>query len=101
MAPPIDDVADQLKCAQRLVGERIVYRLLAQAFAQLREDAEALEKHEDPELGPLVRHGVRVQDPVRFLDSIAERAVNDQLSTQEAATILNLLLLLSQLEAAN
>jgi len=74
---------------------------LREAFAQLREDAEALEKHEDPELGPLVRHGVRVQDPVRFLDSIAERAVNDQLSTQEAATILNLLLLLSQLEAAN
>ncbi|HZD31124.1 MAG TPA: hypothetical protein VE779_05620 [Candidatus Angelobacter sp.] len=71
---------------------------LAEAVEQLREEAVALAKVEHPELGALVRFGVRVQDPVRFLDTIAERLVNDELTAQEVATVLNLLLLLSTLE---
>jgi hypothetical protein len=71
---------------------------LREAFEQLREDAQALGKSQHPDLGAIVRHSVRVQDPVRFLDSIGERLVGDQLTEQEAAAVLNLLLLLSSLE---
>jgi hypothetical protein len=71
---------------------------LREAFGQLREDAQALAQSEHPDLGAIVRHSVRVQDPTRFLDSIGERLVADALTEQEAAAVLNLLLLLSALE---
>jgi len=71
---------------------------LREAFEQLREDGQALAKSEHPDLGAIVRHSVRVQDPVRFLDSIGERLVADRLTEQEAVGVLNLLLLLSSLE---
>ena len=47
--------------------------------------AESMAKSEHPELDAMVRYGVRVQDPVRFLDSIAERLVADELTAQEVA----------------
>jgi hypothetical protein len=71
---------------------------LREAFGQFREDAQALEKSQHPDLGAIVRHSVRVQDPVRFLDSIGERLVADRLTEQEAVAVLSLLLLLSSLE---
>jgi len=102
-----DDGADPMRLRAREFNRRAehYYREtlrrahLREAFAQLREDARALENHKDPELGALVRHGVRVQDPVRFLDSVAERLVNEELSTQEVATVLNLFLLLNHADA--
>jgi hypothetical protein len=71
---------------------------LHEAFEQLRQDAAKLAKSECPELGAWVRFGVRVQDPVRFLNSIADRMVNETLTAQEVKTVLNLLLLLSTSE---
>ncbi|HVO78815.1 MAG TPA: hypothetical protein VMT39_02240 [Candidatus Bathyarchaeia archaeon] len=71
---------------------------LREAFEQLREDARDLPNCEDPELGAMVRYGVRVQDPVRLLDSVGERLANDELIPQEVASVLNLLLLMSTLE---
>jgi hypothetical protein len=71
---------------------------LREALGQLREDAQALTKSEYPGSGAIVRHSVRVQDPVRFLDTIGERLVADDLTEQEAGSVLNLLLLLSWLE---
>jgi hypothetical protein len=71
---------------------------LREAFDQLREDAQAMAKCDHPELGAMVRYGVRVQEPVRFLDSICQRLVSDELTMQEVASVLNLLLLLSTLE---
>ncbi len=71
---------------------------LREAFEQLREDAQALARSEYAELGAMVRYGVRVQDPVRFLDSVGERLLSEELSAQEVATVLNLLLLLITLE---
>jgi hypothetical protein len=85
--------------AEHYYRESLRQAHLREACTQLREDVQALEKHEDPGVGALVRHGVRVQDPVRFLDSIAERLVNDDLSVQELSTVLNLLLLLSKFDA--
>ena len=72
---------------------------LREAFEQLREDVRALAKCDHAELAALVRLGVRVQDPARFLDSLGTRLVNEELTAQEVATVVNLLLLLSTIEA--
>jgi hypothetical protein len=85
--------------AEHYYRETLRQAHLREACAQLREDVQELEKQQNSELGALVRHGVRVQDPIRFLDGIAERLVNDGLSIQELTTVLNLLLLLSKLDA--
>ena len=71
---------------------------LQEAFEQLREDAQSLEKSDQPQFAAMVRHAVRVQDPVRFLDCIKERLLSDQLTAQETASVLNFLLLLSAME---
>jgi hypothetical protein len=71
---------------------------LREAFEQLKEDARGFAKSEHPELGAMVRHAVRVQEPVRFLESLGERLASDELTAQEVASLLNLLLLLSTLE---
>jgi hypothetical protein len=71
---------------------------LREACEQLRQDALELSKCEHPDTGVMVRYGVRVQDPVRFLDSVGDRLVADDLTAQEVATVLNLLLTLSTLE---
>ena len=71
---------------------------LREALEQLKEDAQDLQRCQHPELGAMVRFSVRVQDPVRFLDSVGERLVNDDLTPHEVAAVLNLLLLLSTLE---
>ena len=71
---------------------------LREAFEQLREDAREMQKCEHPELGAMVRYGARVQDPVRFLDSVGDRLVKDELTPREVPTVLNLLLLMSTLE---
>jgi hypothetical protein len=84
--------------AEHYYRETLRRENLCEAFEHLREDAQALAKSEHPEVGAIVRHSVRVQDPVRFLDSIGERFVADKLTEQEAAAVLNLLLLLSALE---
>jgi len=86
------------RMAEQYYRESLRRNNLREAFEQLREDALALAKSEHPELSAIVRHGVRVQDPVRFLDSVSERLVDDALTEQEAATVLNLLLMLSALE---
>jgi hypothetical protein len=86
------------RVAEQYYRETLRKANLREAVEQLREQAAALAKSDRPELGALVRFGVRVQDHVRFLDSIAERLVNDELTAQEVTTVLNLLLLLSTLE---
>jgi uncharacterized protein YggE len=86
------------RLAEQYYRETLRRENLREAFEQLREDAQALAKSEHQELGAIVRHSVRVQEPVRFLDAIAERLVADELTEQEAAAVLNLLLLLSALE---
>ena len=71
---------------------------LQEAFEQLREDAQSLEKSDQPQFAAMVRHAVRVQNPVRFLDGIKERLLSDELTAQETASVLNFLLLLSAME---
>jgi hypothetical protein len=87
------------RIAEQYYRETLRRANLREAFEQLRQDAVAMANIDYPDLGALVRFGVRVQDPVRFLDSIVDRMVNDELTAQEVAAVLNLLLLLSTLEA--
>lgn len=66
---------------------------LREAFQEFKEDVEALQRA-DSEVRQMLRHGVRVEDPVRFLRCIEERLVRDELSVQEITLVLNLLLVL-------
>jgi hypothetical protein len=86
------------RMAEQYYRESLRKANLREAFEQLREDVRGLENRSHPELPMLVRHGVRVQDPARFLDAISERLVNDQLTAQELTNLLNLLLTLSVVE---
>jgi hypothetical protein len=86
------------RLAEQHYRETVRQENLREACEHLREDILALSNSEHSELGPMIRFGVRVQDPVRFLDDIAERLVSDTLSAQEITTVLNLLLVLSTLE---
>ncbi|HVP55723.1 MAG TPA: hypothetical protein VMU45_12080 [Candidatus Eisenbacteria bacterium] len=86
------------RVAEQHYRETLRQANLSEAFEQLREDTVAMAKSEHAEMTTMVRYGVRVQEPVRFLDSIGERLVNDDLTAPEVATVLNLLLLLSTLK---
>ncbi len=70
---------------------------LREAYHELCEDVAAAQNRDAPELREMMRYGVRVQDPLRFLESIGERLVSDDLTVQEVATLLNLLLVFSTL----
>jgi len=86
------------RLAEQHYRETLRRENLREAFEQLREDALELSKCEHSDTGVMVRYGVRVQDPVRFLDSIGDRLVADDLTSQEVVTVLNLLLVMSTLE---
>jgi hypothetical protein len=66
---------------------------LREAFQDLCEDVEA-SQNANSDFPYMLRHGVRLQDPMRFLGGIEERLVRDELSVQEITLVLNLLLIL-------
>ena len=72
---------------------------LREAFSHLREDVAALDKSDCDESRQRIRHGVRVQDPARFLQDVEPRVPADDLSLQEVAALLNLLLVLTEQDA--
>jgi len=72
---------------------------LREAFSHLRDDFATLEKSEGDGLRRHIRHGVRVQDPVRFLQDVEPRLPADELSLQEVAALLNLLLVFTKQDA--
>ena len=65
----------------------------------MREDALAAQREGDTDLRFMMRCGVRVQEPVRFLDGIGERLLRDELTVDEIASVLNLLLVFTEREA--
>jgi hypothetical protein len=69
---------------------------LGEAVAHLREDVAHLERFACNETKTRIRHGVRVQDLSRFLQNAEERMLTDDLSLQEIATLLNLMLVLTE-----
>ncbi len=71
---------------------------LKEALDYLREDVAEAPISDGEELRRLIRCGVRVQDPARFLDSIGDRVLREELSNAELESLLNLLLVLSAVE---
>ena len=72
---------------------------LREAFSHLREDVATLDKSDCDDSMPRIRHGVRVQDPERFLQDVEPRVPSDDLSLQEVTALLNLLLVLTEQDA--
>jgi hypothetical protein len=72
---------------------------LAEALSHLREDIRDAAVHADGEFRAMMRCGVRVQDPMRLLDSVGDRLLRDELSPAELESLLNLLLVFSATES--
>lgn len=72
---------------------------LREALDYLRQDVADAPIDEDEELRALIRCGVRVQDLARFLDSVGDRVLREELSAAELESLLNLLLVFSAVES--
>ena len=83
------------RMAEAFYREKLRCRHLREAIAHMREDISELERSAVGEVRGALRHGVRIQDPERFLASVEERIVSDQLSLHETSSLLNLMILLS------
>jgi hypothetical protein len=68
---------------------------LREAIAHLRQDTIELERTAAGEVRGALRHGVRIQDPERFLGGAEGRMVSEDLSPHEISSLLNLLIVLS------
>ena len=62
---------------------------LREAVSHLREDIGELERTAVGEVRGALRHGVRIQDAARFLASVEERVMGDDLSLHEISALLN------------
>ena len=83
------------RMAEAYYRENLRCRHLREAIAHMREDIGELERTAVGEVRGALRHGVRIQDPERFLAGVEERIVSDQLSLHEISSLLNLMILLS------
>lgn len=83
------------RMAEAYYRENLRCRHLREAIAHMREDIGELERTAVGEVRGALRHGVRIQDPERFLAGVEERIVSDQLSLHETSSLLNLMILLS------
>ncbi len=90
--------ADFNRAAEKYYRDDLRHAQLSEALRHLREDVESAPIRTDDELRNLIRCGVRVQDPLRFVDSIRDRMLSEQLSTTELESLLNLLLVFSAVE---
>ncbi len=87
------------RAAERYYREELRTSQIEEAYRYLREDALAAQHEDDTDLRFMMRCGVRVQDPLRFLDSVEERLLRDELTVNEIASVLNLLLVFTEREA--
>jgi hypothetical protein len=87
------------RAAERYYREELRTSQIEEAYRYLREDALAAQREDDTDLRFMMRCGVRVQDQVRFLDSVEERLLRDELTINEIASVLNLLLVFTEMEA--
>ncbi len=89
------------RAAEQHYRERLRCTHLREALQQFIEDVREMEKSQSADVAASVRHGVRVQEPVRFLETIGERLVGDELTVQELTSMLNLMLMLSAMHSAD
>jgi hypothetical protein len=89
------------RAAEKHYRDDLRHSQLREALDYLREDVAEAPISDAEELRALIRCGVRVQDPARFLDSIGDRVLREELSTTELESLLNLLLVFSAIENGN
>ncbi len=87
------------RSAERYYREELRVSQIKEAYSYLREDLVAAQRENDIDLRFLMRCGVRVQDPLRFLGSVEERLLRDDLRVDEIASVLNLLLVFTERDA--
>jgi hypothetical protein len=87
------------RAAEKYYRENLRQSQLSEALQHLREDVRDGALNETSR--SLVRCGVRVQDPLRFVDSVGDRLQREDLSQTEIESLLNLLLVLSVAESEN
>ncbi len=92
------NAAEFNRAAEKHYREDLRHAQLREALDYLREDVADAPIGGEEELRALIRCGVRVQDPARFLDSIGERLLREELSSTELESLLSLLLVLSAVE---
>jgi hypothetical protein len=81
--------------AEEFYREGLRRQHLREAWNHLRQDLAQLEHSDCPELRGCLRHGVRLQDPVRVLRDGEARLLEDDLSLHETSALLNLIVLLT------
>ena len=81
--------------AEEFYRESLRRQHLREAIHHLHQDTIDLERTAVGEIRGALRHGVRIQDPERFLAGVDERMVSDDLSPHEISAVLNLMILLS------
>ena len=92
------NAAEFNRAAEKYYRNDLRHAQLREAMHHLRDDVEAAPISGDAELRALIRCGVRMQDPARFLDSIGDRVLREELSNAELESLLNLLLVFSAVE---
>jgi hypothetical protein len=92
------NAAEFNRAAEKYYRDDLRQAQLKEALHHLRQEVEAAPSGADEELRTLIRCGVRVQDPMRFLDSIGDRVLREELSPTELESLLNLLLVFSAVE---
>ncbi len=96
--PMAMEARDFNRMAEDFYREGLRRQNLREALAHLREDMADLGRTACSEVRGCLRHGVRIQDPQRFVANIEERVLRDDLSLHEISALLNLLVLLSRQE---
>ncbi len=86
------------RASEKHYRDQVRQAQLREALSHLRDDVETAAVNTGEELRALIRCGVRVQDPIRFLGGVGNRLLQDELSTTELESLLNLLLVFSAAE---
>ena len=86
------------RAAEKYYRDDLRQAQLREALDYLREDVAQAPIGAEEELRALIRCGVRVQDPLRLLESIGDRVLREELSATELELLLSLLLVLSSIE---
>jgi hypothetical protein len=84
------------RAAERYYRDELRLSHISEAYQYLRQDVVTAHHQERSDLRSIIRRDIRVQDPLRFLESIKSRLLRDDLTAIEIATLLNLLLVLTR-----
>lgn len=95
------NAAEFNRATEKYYRNQVRHAQLAEALTHLREDIRNMVDNGDGELRAMMRYGVRVQDPMRLLDCVGERLLQDELSAAEVQSLLNLLLVFSAGESGH